>query len=196
MNSPNHVKLLTHGKLPVLTSDHVDRRSLLKGVSLGAGAVVLGPFLRSLEAHLGLTHDGHAIGHQPENPVFNKMRIAVNKYHVERVASLAAKLAALPEGNGTMLDNSLLVYLSDAAETHHGRGMQWPVVLVGNMGGRLKAGGRLLGYPGFGKTGHRTTANLFLSLLHAVGDRREKFGIPRDALNDLDLSGPLAEILT
>lgn len=145
--------------------------------------------------HLGITHDGHAIGHQPENPEFNKMRIAVNKYHVERVASLAAKLAALPEGNGTMLDNSLLVYLSDAAETHHGRGMKWPVVLVGNMGGRLKAGGRLLEYPEYGKTGHRTTANLFLSLLHAAGDRREKFGIPRDALKDLDLSGPLAEIL-
>ena len=145
--------------------------------------------------HLGITLDGHAIGHQPENPVFNKMRIAVNKYHVERVASLAAKLAALPEGNGTMLDNSLLVYLSDAAEAHHGSGMYWPVVLVGNMGGRLKAGGRLLEYPGFGKTGHRTTANLFLSLLHAAGDRREKFGIPRDALKDLDLSGPLAEIL-
>jgi len=145
--------------------------------------------------HLGIIHDGHAIGHQPENPEFNKMRVAVNKYHVERVASLAARLAALPEGNGTMLDNTLLVYLSDAAETHHGTGKRWPVVLVGNLGGRLKAGGRLLEYPGFGKTGHRTTANLFLSLLHAAGDRREKFGIPQDDLKGLDLSGPLTELL-
>ena len=37
-------------KLPMLTPDHIDSRSVLKGASLGAGAFVLGPFLRSLEA--------------------------------------------------------------------------------------------------------------------------------------------------
>lgn len=146
--------------------------------------------------HLGITVDGHAIGHNPEDPKHNAMRLAVNTYHAERVAALAAKLAAIPEGNGTLLDSTLLVYLSDAAEAHHGRGLQWPVVMVGDMGGRLKAGGRLLEYPGFGKTGHRTTANLYMALLHAAGDRREQFGIPRDALKDLDLSGPLTELLS
>ena len=50
MNSPNDVKMLTHNKLPMLTPDHIDRRSLLKGVSLGAGAVVLQPFLSALAA--------------------------------------------------------------------------------------------------------------------------------------------------
>jgi hypothetical protein len=145
--------------------------------------------------HLGINVDGHAIGHNPEDPKHNAMRLAVNKYHAERVATIAAKLAAIPEGNGSLLDSTLLVYLSDAAEAHHGTGKRWPVVMVGDMGGRLKAGGRLLEYPGFGKTGPRTTANLFLALLHAAGDRREHFGIPQPVLKDLDLSGPLAELL-
>jgi hypothetical protein len=104
-------------------------------------------------------------------------------------------MAAVKEGNGTLLDNSLIVYLSDSAEEHHGTGQQWPMVLVGNLGGRLKTAGRFLQYPGYNKAGHRTMANFFLSLLHAVGDKREKFGEPDRELQDIDTAGPLTEIL-
>ena len=50
MNTPNHVKMLTHGKLPMLTPDHIDRRSLLKGVTLGAGGVLMAPLLQKVAA--------------------------------------------------------------------------------------------------------------------------------------------------
>jgi hypothetical protein len=104
-------------------------------------------------------------------------------------------MSAIKEGNGTLLDNTLIIYMSDSAEEHHGRGMQWPMVLVGNLGGRLKTAGRFLQYPGYKKAGHRTMSNFFLSLLHAVGDKREKFGEPDRELRDIDTAGPLAEIL-
>jgi hypothetical protein len=104
-------------------------------------------------------------------------------------------MAAVKEGNGTMLDNSLIIYMSDAGEEHHGTGQQWPMILVGNLGGRLKTAGRFLQFPGYNKTGHRTMSNFYLSLLHAVGDKREKFGEPDRELKDIDTAGPLAEIL-
>ena len=145
---------------------------------------------------LGVTVDGHAIGHtHPDDPKRNQSAVPIRRFYAERIADLARRMAAVKEGNGTMLDNSLIVYLSDSAEEHHGQGQQWPMILVGNLGGRLKTAGRFLQYPGYNKAGHRTMSNFFLALLHAVGDRREKFGEPDRELRDIDTAGPLAEIL-
>jgi hypothetical protein len=144
---------------------------------------------------LGVTLDGHAIGHLAGQPEREKHAVPVRRFYAERVADLARRMAAVKEGNGTLLDNSLIVYLSDSAEEHHGTGQQWPMVLVGNLGGRLKTAGRFLQYPGYNKAGHRTMANFYLSLLHAVGDKRETFGEADRELADIDTAGPLAEIL-
>lgn len=145
---------------------------------------------------LGVTIDAHAIGHtHPDDPKRDKNAIPIRQFHAARVADLAKRLDTIKEGNGTLLDNTLIVYLSDSAEEHHGQGGQWPMVLVGNLGGRLKTAGRFLQFPGYQKAGHRTLGNFYLSLLHAVGDKREKFGDPDLALKDIDTSGPLAEIL-
>ena len=144
---------------------------------------------------LGVTLDGHAIGHMAGQPDREKHAVPVRRFFAERVADLAKRFEAIKEGNGTMLDNTLIVYLSDAAEEHHGTGLQWPMILVGNLGGRLKTAGRFLQFPVYNKAGHRTMSNFFLSLLHAVGDKREKFGEPDRELKDIDTAGPLAEIL-
>lgn len=85
--------------------------------------------------------------------------------------------------------------MSDSAEEHHGQGMQWPLVLVGNLGGKLKTAGRYLQFPKYGAKDHRTLGNFYLSLLHAVGDKRDKFGDADPGLKDIDTAGPLAEIL-
>ena len=91
---------------------------------------------------------------------------------MEKIAAFIKKLEAIPEGDGTMMDNTLIVYMSDAADQHHPVCYEWPFVLIGDLGGRLKLGDRYLRYPWYGKNGHRTTANLYLSLLAALGDRR------------------------
>ena len=114
---------------------------------------------------------------------------------MEKMAGLVKKLEAVPEGDGTMMDNTLIVYLSDSAEGHHPRCNQWPFVILGDLGGRLNLGNRYISYPWYGKTGHRTIANLYLSFLHALGDRRQTFGLKDNKLMDLDQDGPLAEIM-
>ena len=66
---------------------------------------------------------------------------------------------------------------------------------IGDLGGRLRLGHQYINYPSYGNTGHRTLANLYLSFLEAVGERRETFGIADSGLADLDQIGPLTEIL-
>ncbi len=145
---------------------------------------------------LGVNIDEHGIGHtHPDSPERDKNAIPIRQFHATRVADLAKRLAAIPEGNGTMLDSTLIIWMSDSAEEHHGQGMQWPLVLVGNLGGKLKTAGRYLQFPKYNTPGHRTLGNFYLSLLHAVGDKREKFGDSDLALKDIDTAGPLAEIL-
>ena len=147
---------------------------------------------------LGIEEGHHELSHNPDNDEKSQDKLTrINRWYCEQLAYLTKRLAETPEpgGVGSLLDNTLIVYLSDSAEEHHGRGMQWPMVLVGNLGGRLKTDGRFLQYPGYKKAGHRTMSNFFLSLLHAVGDKREKFGEPDRELRDIDTAGPLAEIL-
>jgi len=60
------------------------------------------------------------------------------------------------------------------------------MVVIGDMGGGLKTG-RYVDYPGYGRKGHRTTANLYLTLLHFAREaKRDIFGMPDPNLKDLD----------
>jgi hypothetical protein len=99
------------------------------------------------------------------------------------------------EGDGTVLDNTLIVYMSDFGDKHHPSYLQWPVVLIGNLGGKLKTNGRLLEYPAYGNAGHRSLGTFYTSLLHAVGDQREVFGNVDLAIDKDATHGPLSEIL-
>jgi hypothetical protein len=59
----------------------------------------------------------------------------------------------------------------------------------------LKTGRRHVQFPRYRSPNHRTTANLYLSHLHAAGRPRDRFGVADPSLRDIDQSGPLAEIL-
>ena len=94
-----------------------------------------------------------------------------------------------------MLDHTLAIYLSDSAEAHHSRCWEWPCVVIGDLGGRLKPGGRFLNYPRYGAPGHRTMRNLYQTFLHVAGSPRNDFGQEDIGLKDLDQKGPLAELI-
>jgi hypothetical protein len=104
------------------------------------------------------------------------------------------KLEAIPEGNGTMLDNTVIVYLSDAADKHHTQCVEWPYVLLGGSP-RLKLGGRYLVYPDRGQPGWRTVNTIHNSLLHAAGLPGENFGHHMKGIDDIVQKGPLSEIV-
>ncbi|MEI6234792.1 MAG: DUF1552 domain-containing protein [Planctomycetota bacterium] len=140
-----------------------------------------------------LHHIGHGGSYGDKN--YEQCFVELRQFHVKLIAGLAAKLASVKEGDGTMLDNSLIVYLSDSGESHHPNLREWPAVLIGNLGGKLKTSGRYLQFPAYETKKHRTMANLYCSFLHAAGKPCDKFGVPDNALKDIDQTGPLAELL-
>ncbi len=147
---------------------------------------------------LGIPVDGHHYGHGGgiDGKNYGDCFVAVRQYHAKLIAKLANKLDSMKEGDGTMLDNTLIVYLSDSGDGHHPNLTEWPVILLGNLGGKLKTAGRYLQFPQYGAKGHRTMANFYLGLLQAAGKPRDKFGVADPGLQDIDQSGAIGELLT
>lgn len=167
-------------------------------VSGGAGPDRIGLSCMGSEVGKGNGYIGaHGIGHggNPAGLTSSEAHALIRRKCLEKLAKFIKTLESVPEGDGTMMDNTLVVYLSDSAEGHHPLCTQWPFVIIGDLGGRLKLGNRYLRYPWYGKTGHRTIANLYTSFLHAVGENVDSFGLKDSALLDLDQDGPLAEIM-
>lgn len=177
---------------------------------LGAAALIAGltntltiasgvgdPYFSVYFRGLGINTSKHSIGHGGGlgERTSEMLSTQIRLLHFELIARLIEKLKAVPEGDGTMWDNTLIVYLSDAAESHHARCWEWPFVLIGNLGGKIKAG-RYIEIPGYRHKDHRTIASLYTTLLNTVGDSRETFGAPDTLLGkDIPQSGPLSVLL-
>lgn len=146
---------------------------------------------------LGIPIDGHEVGHGKgvEGLTPEEIHVKVRQFHCQLIGRMAAKLASIREGNGTMLDHTLIVYLSDSGEAHHPNLRQWPVVLLGGMGGKLKPGGRYVQLPYYGAKKHRTLSNLYLTLLQAAGKPRDKFGAPDNGLRGIEQGGLISELV-
>jgi len=124
-----------------------------------------------------------------------EMRGKVRTFQMDLLAGLAGKLRAVPEGDGTMLDNTVIVFLSDAGAQHHTGYENMPLLVLGNLNGGLETG-RYLHYPTYNQPGHRVLANLHMSLLHAAGTPDDNYGDKDLGLGDaIDQSGPLSELL-
>ena len=144
---------------------------------------------------LGINVDKHKIGHGQVDGS-KEMAIKIRQFHMDLLAKLVDQLEAIPEGNGSMMDNTLIVYLSDSAENHHSTCYEWPMVMLGNLGGKLKAGNRFLNVPKYGTKGHHTAASLYTTLLHAVGTPVDHFGQKDAELEGvIDQMGPISELL-
>ncbi|MGA0060911.1 MAG: DUF1552 domain-containing protein, partial [Planctomycetota bacterium] len=154
--------------------------------------------LQSSYAGIGITPNVHSVGHGSSNgtETAQQCRDRIRRFHLELVAGMAERLRATPEGDGSMLDNTLIVYLSDNSDRHHSSAMEWPMLVLGNLGGTLRAGNRYLAWPRYGTRGHRTIGNWLTTVCHAAGEPLEHFGQPDLALSDgADQLGPLPELL-
>lgn len=114
----------------------------------------------------------------------------IHDFHAGLMARMATTLGGIKQGNGTMFDNTVLVYLSDSGDEHHGSHRRIPVVMVGTAGGKLKADGRYLRYPDKGKAGARTLPDLWTTIANAVGVPTDRFGMGGVE----KANGPLPEI--
>ena len=116
---------------------------------------------------------------------------AASRQHVVMIAGLARALDAVPEDGGTMLDHTLIVYLSDNGESHHSSAEEWPVLLVGGGAMGFQTDGRTTGFPGVRTSTNRQLSNLFNTLGHAAGHDLNTFGLEGAARI---AEGPLSEL--
>ena len=113
----------------------------------------------------------HAGSHHAENPQRIADYAKINRYHVQMLAYFLEKLKSIPDGDGTLLDHSLILYGSNMGNSNQHQHYDVPHILAGGASGRLK-GGRHLAYPS--KT--VPTGNLLLSILEMFGMHEERVG--------------------
>ncbi len=137
---------------------------------------------------LGIEQQGHNLGHmeQPDNPIWIKIR----QYNSRMLVRIMETLESVPEGSGTMMDNTLIVYTSNNADKQHTNGANWPVMLLGNLDGAFKSGCFTQ------LDGKRPINSLYASLLCAAGQECDRFNMDDKMAKKFDSStGPLKEVL-
>ncbi|MBB3207448.1 hypothetical protein FHS27_003269 [Rhodopirellula rubra] len=137
---------------------------------------------------LGIDQQGHNLGHmdQPDNPIWIKIR----QYNSRMLVRIMEKLESVPEGSGTMMDNTVIVYTSNNADKQHTNGANWPVMLLGNFDGAFKSGCFT------NVEGKRPINALYTSLLRAAGQNVDRFNMDDKMAKKFDDStGPLREVL-
>lgn len=98
----------------------------------------------------------------------------INKYYVSQFAYLIDKLASMREGEGTVLDNSCLVFLSNMWSGKSHDNSQVPLLTAGSLGGTLETG-RVLDYKDAGDD-NRRLCSFYLSLMGKMGVKLDRFG--------------------
>ena len=121
--------------------------------------------------HIGIPDAFHPMSHHANDlDRLNKLA-KIQTWHVEKFAEFLARMAATPDGQGTLLDHSLFLFGSNMSNSDRHDNYPEPNILVGGGNGKMKLGGQHLLLP------ERTPiANLHLTLLQKVGVERDKFG--------------------
>ncbi len=130
------------------------------------------PFLEVREGHHGASHDDLSDGYE-----------RISRFHLSQLAYLAQKLDAMPEGEGTVLDNCCLLWLSNMWAGWKHDNMKVPVVTVGGFGGTLKTG-RSIDYLYKGDE-NRKLCSLYLGIMDRMGVKLDAFGDATTRLQDL-----------
>jgi hypothetical protein len=120
---------------------------------------------------IGVPEPHHSVSHHGNNPVMIGKLEKINVYHMSLFAFFLERLRATPDGDGNLLDHSMIMYGSSMSNPNEHNHFPLPLLVAGGASGKLE-GGRHLQFP------ERTPmSNLLISLL-------EKVGVEKDALGD------------
>jgi hypothetical protein len=171
--------------IPTNFVEHVSLMHDLLAVALQADMTRVSTMMYAREGsnrsypELGFSDAHHPITHHRYIPDLVEKVTRINLHHMEQFAAFAAKLAAIPEGDGSLLDNCMLCYGSSISDGNAHSHVNLPVVVVGRGGGAIQTGQHL-------KLSQTPMTNLFLTLL-------DRMGVPTEKLGDSD--GQLHQIV-
>lgn len=121
-------------------------------------------------SEIGVPDGHHSISHHQRNPEKLRKIGEIDRFYLKQLGYFLAKLKATKEGEGCLLDNSMIVYgggISDGDRHDHSR---LPVILAGKGGGTLTTGRRIV------LDGEVPMTNLYLSMLERMGVKAERVG--------------------
>ncbi len=133
------------------------------------------------DEHHGLSHETNPDSGSSFDPASVAKIGAINIFYASQFAYLMGRLRAIPEGQGTVLDNTIILWCNELGEGRGHTHKNMPLIVAGGGGGAIRPG-RLLSYDG------RSTNDLYVALLNAMGVTDTSFGNPkhnRGALTNL-----------
>jgi uncharacterized protein DUF1552 len=173
--------------VPQTFDEHIKIQFKLLALAFQADITRVGSLLfardltgRTYPASDAPTSGFHGVSHHGEAPAQILNLAKINQYHVKMVGFLAEELAKVQEGDGTLLDHSLILFGSNMGNSNQHVHYDVPHVLVGGANGKVK-GGRHLAYPS--KT--VPTGNLLLSILDRYDIHQDSIGDSTGRLEDL-----------
>ena len=130
-------------------------------------------------AEIGVPDAHHPISHHQRDPAKLAKLTKINQYHVQLFAQFLERLRSTPDGDGTLLDRSMIVYGAGMADSNTHGSQDLPILLAGGGAG---TGGRHVRHPA-----DTPLANLHLGLL-------DKLGVPVEALGHATGKLPLGQL--
>ncbi len=125
---------------------------------------------------IGIPGQHHLISHHRDDPDLISQKARIDTYHVQMLAYLLEKMQATPDGDGSLLDHSLIFYGSGMGNGNLHRHSDLPVLLAGKLNGKFKTGYH------YDYKMNTPMANLLVTVLDSVGVPIDKVG---------DSTGPL-----
>jgi hypothetical protein len=131
---------------------------------------------------IGISDGHHALSHHQYVPELMDKVSRINRYHTEQFAKWIPKLKAVQEGDGSLLDNSMIVYGAGLADGNNHIHHDLPTLIAGRAGGSIKSGRRVV------YRRETPMCNLWLTMMDQMGVRMERFGDSTGHLPGLDLA--------
>ena len=145
--------------------------------------------------HISIHEIGHNGGYSgvPAEEIREKIRID----HIDQIATIIDRLKQVPEGDGNMFDNTMILYFPENGETHHSWGTEAPFVVMAGDNCNLDIAGRYIRLPYHGAQGHKTLGNWYTTLLNAHGNPIEHYGDLDLEMSrkKLDQTGPIRQLM-
>jgi hypothetical protein len=120
--------------------------------------------------NIGVPDAFHAVSHHANDPVKKDKLVKIQNYHTKVLAKFLTKLSTTPDGDGSLLDHSIILYGSNMSNSDRHNQFPLPTAFIGGGCGKLK-GGQHLRYPD-----HTPLANALLTMLDRAGVPVDKVG--------------------
>jgi hypothetical protein len=118
----------------------------------------------------GVSGAHHELSHHENNEAKIAQYELINRWHVEQFAGMLKKMKSIPEGEGTLLDNCMVLFGSSISDGNRHDPDNLPILLGGHAGGSLQSGQHIA------SKGNVPLCNLYLSMLDRMGVEVEQFG--------------------